>query len=149
MSGEIPGTRRYTATEALGVSARRCDVEWGWASDSTSEDIPLDSVFGSQLDRDAAGEWLRANDPRLRLDGVASEMGAALESEGLTMGEAKGAFRKAGGRPTKALVGLRSRVCRALLPMWDDDRRRDYMAQALGCDRTTLWRLMAKPQHNT
>jgi hypothetical protein len=70
---------------------------------------------------DLAGEWLRANDPRLRVEGIADEIESALSSEGLTMAEAKTAFRKSGGRPTTAHLAFRARVCRAMAPMWEDD----------------------------
>lgn len=140
MSGGIPGVvRRYTATEALGVSERRLDPSD--PEGRTSPDI-------AALAGDPAGEWLRANDPRLRVEGIAEEMQAALAGEGLTVAEARAAFRKSGGRPTAALLAFRARVSRALMPMWEDDRRRDFMAQALDCDRKTLRGLMTKPPHS-
>ena len=94
-------------------------------------------------ERDEADRWLQANDPRLKSEGIAAEIAVALEREGLSLDEARAAFPRSGGRPSRALKALRGRVRRALLAMWDDDCRRDHMAQALGCDRVTLWRLMA------
>lgn len=98
---------------------------------------------------DAAARWLREHDPRASAAGIADEIEGALLGEGLSIAEAQAAFRKSGGRPTRQLLTLRARVARALSPMWDDDRRRDYMAAAMGCDRKTLRRLMAKPPHGS
>jgi hypothetical protein len=140
VSRDIPGVRQYTATEALGVSARRYYEDYGAQFDSTCGDMP--AILG-----DPAGEWLRAHDPRLRAEGVAGEIASALGAEGLTVDEARAAFPKSGGKPTKALLALRARIASALLPMWEDDRRRDHMARALDCDRKTLRRLMTKPPH--
>lgn len=123
MSGEVPGCLGYSPVEALGVSPRRAIIE--------------------EHGDDAAARWLREHDPRLTADGIAREIEAALGAESLTLTEARGAFRKGGGRPSAGLLLLRERVRRALLPLWEDDRRRDLMAQALGCDRTTLWRLLS------
>jgi hypothetical protein len=142
MSRGIPGVRQYTTTEALGVSGRRYYEEYGAPSDSTCEGVPLPRG-------DLVGDWLRAHDPRLTVEGIADEMEAALASEGLTVAVSRGAFGTWGGRPTTALLELRTRVCRALLPLWDDDRRRDHMAQVLDCDRKTLRRLMGKLPHDT
>jgi hypothetical protein len=118
---EVPGFRYYTAAEALGVSTRRATIE--------------------DQGNDAAARWLLEHDPRLNGSGVADEIATALALVGLTVDEARSVFRR--GRPSKALLELRERVRGRLLPIWDDDRRRDYMAEALGCDRTTLWRLMS------
>lgn len=123
MSVGIPGVPRYTATEALGVSARRATVE--------------------EHGDDAAARWLREHDPRLSVEGVTAEMESALQAEGLTLDDARATFPKRGGKPSRALLERRRAICRALLPLWEDDRRRDYMAEALGCHRTTLWRLLS------
>lgn len=138
MSFDVPGVRQYTSTEALGVSARRLNPSD--PEGSTCVGIPA-------LRGDPAGDWLKANDPLLSADGVADEIKAALADEALSVDEARSVFRKSGGRPSRALVGLRGRVARALLPIWEEGRRRDHMAQALECDRKTLGRLMAKPPH--
>jgi hypothetical protein len=138
MTGEIPGTRQYTATEALGVSARRYYEDYGAHADSTVRGIP-------GLPGDPAGDWLKANDPRLRAEGVSDDMQAALEAEGLTVDEARAAFPKTGGKPTRAVAATRARIAAALLPLWQDDYRRGLMADALDCDRKTLRRLMSKP----
>lgn len=126
MSGEIPGVRAYSATAALGVA-----------------DWDRYAGYAALPGEDAAADWLRANDPRLREDGVLGEVEAALATERLSLNGAKAAFPKAGGKPTKQRLEVRARVARALLPLWDDDHRRDFMAAALGCDRKTLRRLMA------
>lgn len=120
--------------EDLGISARRLNP-----SDPEGSTCPRVRA----LPGDPAAEWLKANDPRLHAEGIADEIAEALESEELTLDEARAAFRKSGGKPTQALRALRGRVADALLPMWEDDRRRDYMAAALDCDRKTLRRLMA------
>lgn len=93
---------------------------------------------------DLADEWLRANDPHLHAAGVEDEIRAMLRQVGIELDDARQAFRKTGGRPSRDLRMLRERIAAALQPMWDDDRRRDFMARALQVDRKTLWRLLAK-----
>jgi hypothetical protein len=110
--------------------------------EATGSDIPHIRGGGG-----AAGEWLRVNDPMLTAAGVAEEIENALIAVGLTLEEARAAFRKSGGRPTRDHLEVRERLRRALLPVYEDGRRRDLMAQALGCDRKSIWRLMAKPPH--
>lgn len=136
MSG-VPGVRHFTRREAAGLSYRRLNPSD--PEGSTCPGIPT-------LQGDPAAEWLRANDPRLRAEGIAEEVEAALAAEGLTLAEARAVFPKSGGRPSAALVAARERIARALAAMWDDGRRRDHMAAALDCDRKSLGRLM-KPPH--
>lgn len=131
-----------SAAEQLGIAVwEPYDSAWKRSPDATCPDV------GRPMAGDPADTWLREHDPHLRADGVAAEIESALEAAGLDLPAAREAFRKSGGRPSRALSELRERLAAALRPMWDDDRRRDYMAQALGCDRKSLWRLLSKPPH--
>jgi hypothetical protein len=114
-------------------------------------------VLGWDLERDEpAGEgrdehreadmWLREHDPALTVDGklakLEAEMVEALAVEDLSLDQARAAFRKSGGRPTKALLELRRPICYALGLLWEDGERRDLLARVLGVHRATLYRLM-------
>jgi hypothetical protein len=136
----------WSPLENRGISSRPYYENYGAPThrkDATSpETVP---PFGG----DPGGEWLREHDPRNHAEGVASELEASLADAGVTLDEARGAFRKTGGRPTADLTVLRQRVALALREMWADDRRRDFMSEALGCDRKTLRRLMSKPPHDS
>jgi hypothetical protein len=152
---DVPEHGRWTAREGAGISARRYYEDRAapkHAKDATYPKLGyiVDTAGNKQaLDGDPVRDWLRENDPCESAEGVAQEVDAALVAEGLSLEQARRAFRKSGGRPTAELTHLRARVAAALVDIWEDDRRRDFMAVALDCHRTTLWGLMSKPQHGS
>jgi hypothetical protein len=101
-------------------------------------------VVGGHEDMSAepATRWLREHDPQRTLDGVTREIEAAAEAAGLGLDGFRAAMPSSGGRPSKARQELRSKLRDALMPIYEDGRSRTLMAEALGCSRPTLDRLM-------
>jgi hypothetical protein len=96
----------------------------------------------------AADQWLLAHDPALTIDGKLAKLEAAtveaLAVEGLSLDQARAAFPKSGGAPTKELRELRQRTRYAMQLLWEDRERRDLLARVLGCHRVTLYKLMGR-----
>jgi hypothetical protein len=84
--------------------------------------------------------WLRRHDPRYLRGGVRQEVWRRLSQQGTTARQVRVAL--ANGRPSGHRYELRAQVRAVLLSLWRDDWRRTYVAEALRCARSTLYRLM-------
>jgi hypothetical protein len=93
-----------------------------------------------RLARAPGTRWLKQHDPERTAEGVAGEVESALNAHELNDDDVRAAF--SGGRPTAHRRALRARVRDALTTMYEDDRSRVLMAQALGCSRQALHKLM-------
>jgi hypothetical protein len=109
------------------------------AGDVVGADLSI--VSYEDMSKDDATLWLRENDPAVTPEGVAAEVEQALADAGLSLAHVRGEAFK-GGRPPVGRRALRERVRTALVPMWQDGRRRTLMADALGCKRKALYDLM-------
>ncbi len=86
-------------------------------------------------------EWLRENDQRNHPDGVRAEVERRLEAHGHSPEEVRKVLFLP-GKPDRRRLKLRRDVRDALQPMYQDGVDRTWLAQALGCSRPALYRLM-------
>ena len=105
-------------------------------SDRNADSTPTDI----RLPEDLTTPWLKDNDPHLTAQGVRAEVEAALEAAGITLDDLRSAF--AGGRPTAHRLKQRRTVREAVAPIFEDGRKRELLATALGCSVRALYRLL-------
>jgi hypothetical protein len=90
--------------------------------------------------KDPTAAFRNDRDPELSADGVRAEVEDALLVAGLIPDDLEHAF--VAGRPPAWRVALRERYRMALSPIYEDGRRRDYMAATLCISRQALDGLM-------
>jgi hypothetical protein len=113
----------------------------------TVQDGVSSQVKDHELKESAAykenARWLLENDPLRSVEGVRTEIERRLAGFGLTIGEIP--FPK--HKPTREQKAVRDSARLALRPMFDSGVNHTYMAEALGCSRSTLHKLLGGDNH--
>ena len=139
VSGRNPSAPRYTDDDIEIWRGDDADHDAGALrlrrSLSIEEDWETEALISQR------NAWLKANDPHLAMEGVQAEISQAVGLAGTSLEEVR-SFAFTNGKPNAAARALRAKVRTALLPMYEDGRRRVLIAKVLGCSTQALHKLM-------
>lgn len=110
----------------------------GWHVESSDESDDWVAGGERKIGDDAAGRWLKQNDPEYKRNKVEAAIIGAAKTYDLTLDDVRRAF--AGGPLTKNRSALRESVRMALFWVWEHEDRRE-MARVIGCGHMSLYRL--------